>query len=158
LILELVLTALLASTPADAADIELRDQHGGSDRVADHRGEVVVVMVVTARRLRNLKGWERDLKKEFGELRFLRVVDVPEDPPVTHEQVAEKLVRRVPEDIAVLIDIERRWARDLELDTLRPNLLLFDRHGKIVARERGRAEPELVDGFATKIRELASAP
>jgi len=58
----------------------------------------------------------------------------------------------------VLIDIERRWARDLQLDTSRPNLLLFDRHGKIVARERGRAERELVDAFAAKIRELASAP
>jgi len=58
----------------------------------------------------------------------------------------------------VLIDIDRRWARKLELDTLRPNLLLFDRHGELVARERGRAEPELVDAFAANIRELAGAP
>ena len=44
-----------AEVPA-AAEIEMQDQLGGAGAVAAYRGEPVVVMVVTASRLRNLKG------------------------------------------------------------------------------------------------------
>lgn len=153
-----LLAGLLSGTPADLNGIELRDQHGGKDTLAAHQGEVVVVMVVTARRLRNLKGWERDLRERYEELRFMRVVDVPADPPVSYEDVAGKLAKRVPEGIEVLIDMERSWARALDLDTARPNLLLFNRDGDLVARTRGRAKKELVEQFAGRIEALLEAP
>lgn len=153
-----LLFGILAGTPADVIEIELRDQYGRSDSLAAHRGETVVVMVVTARRLRNLKGWERDLRERMEDLRFLRVVDIPEDPPVTHQEVADKLSKRVPDDIAVLIDIERRWARTLALDTARPNLLLFDSAGKLVRHERGRYDAEVAAKLAAEIEALAERP
>lgn len=154
----LLLAGLLAGAPAEVLDLELRDQHGGSDRLAAHRGEVVVVMVVTARRLRNLKGWERDLRERYEDLRFMRVVDVPADPPVSYDDVASKLVKRVPEGIAVLIDMNRGWATALDLDTGRPNLLLFDRDGHLAARTRGRAKQDLVEPFAARIAALLEGP
>jgi hypothetical protein len=136
--------ALLGQTPA-VAELELADHTGGADRLAAHRGEVVVVMIVTAKRLRNLKGWERELRDRYDEIHYLRIADIPEEPPVTYEQVAKKLSTRVPEDVPILIDLDRRWATELELDTSRPNLLLIDRAGKLVASFRGRMEPALLE-------------
>lgn len=161
MIVECLLMAALSGSlpiPDPIERVEFCDQHGDCDRLSSHRGEVVVAMVVTARRLRNLKGWERDLRREFEDLNFFRVVDIPEDSTATREDVVSKLDKRVPQEISVLIDSERRWARDLELDTSRPNVLLFDRQGRIVAREYGLAKAEQVQAFAAKIRELLSAP
>ena len=131
----LLVTVTLGQIPA-VADIALMDQHGVSDRLAAHRDHVVVVMVVTGKRLRNLKAWEKELRESYPEVHFLRIADIPEEPPVTREQVAEKLAKRVPEDISILIDIERRWAGEMKLDTGRPNLLLFDEEGKLAAAFR----------------------
>ena len=80
------------------------------------------------------------------------------NPPVTREQVADKLDKRVPEEVPILIDIERRWARELELDTERPNVLLFDREGRFVAAFHGRAEPELLDEIHAVLDELTGTP
>lgn len=159
LILSTVLLGALTvgQTPA-VAELDLLDQQGRADRLADHSDRVVVVMVVTARRLRNLKGLERDLLERYDELYFMRIADVPEDPPVTREDVARKLNKRVPEDVPILIDIDRHWARELELDTGRPNVLLFDREGRFVASFRGRAEPELLDEIHAALNELTGTP
>jgi len=151
-------SVLLLGLPAEVAELVLPDQRGDRDSLSAHRGKVVVVMVVTAQRLRNLKGWERDLRERFEELEFLRVADVPEDPPVTYRDVADKLAARVPEEVAVLIDIDRRWSSALDLDTGRPNILLIDRQGHLIARFRGRPEPELVEEVSLRIEELLRGP
>lgn len=111
-------------------------------------------MVVTARRLRNLKAWEQDLRERYENLRFMRVVDVPADPPVSYEEVAGMLMKRVPDEIEVLIDLNREWATALNLDTDRPNLLLFDREGYLVARTRGRAKTDFIESFAAEIEKV----
>lgn len=147
----------IGQTPA-VAELDLLDQNGVADRLANHTDRVVVVMVVTARRLRNLKGLERDLHERYDDVYFLRIADIPEDPPVTREQVAHKLNKRVPEEVSILIDIERHWAGELELDTGRPNVLLFDREGRFVAAFRGRAEPELLDEIHAVLDELTGTP
>jgi hypothetical protein len=151
----LMLTAAPGEVPP-VAGVELRDQHGETDSLAAHRGEVVVAMVVTARRLRNLRPWERDLKDRLPEVSFLRIADVPEDPPVTYEKVARKLAKRVPEEISILIDLERRWSKALDLDTDRPNLLLIDRQGRLVEAFRGRHDPELADRVSAALEGLVA--
>jgi len=137
---------------------ELEDQHGNSDSLAAHRGEVVVVMVVTARRLRNLKPWERELRERFDRLVYLRIADVPSDSPADTESVAAKLQERVPDDVSVLIDMERIWATALDLDTDRPNLLLIDRDGELVTSIRGLCVPELVQPLVNRTADLLEQP
>jgi hypothetical protein len=161
-VLPVLLAAALVSpaTRADdsarpaAAEVEMSDQLGGSGSVSQYRGEPVVVMVVTASRLRNLKGWQRDLQERFEDLRFVLVADIPAEPPVTLERVQEKLSTRVPEEVPVLIDLERQWATELELDTDRPNILVLDGSGELVARYHGRKEKVLVDEVCARLEEL----
>lgn len=146
----------VSEVPAAAA-LELPDQLGGSDSVAAHRDNVAVVMVVTARRLRNLKGWQKELQERFESVHFVLIADVPADPPVTFDQVADKLGQRIPEEVPVLIDLERRWATELGLDTERPNLLLFDRQGRLVASFSGRKESALVDRVSEALADLVGS-
>jgi hypothetical protein len=150
-------TAVLGQTP-ELADLKLVDQFGNAGSLADHRDQVVVVMVVTARRLRNLKAWEKDLRERYDDIYFLRIADIPPDPPVTHEQVARKFTKRVPEEVSIFIDIEGQWARGLELDTGRPNLLLFDREGKLAAAFRGRWETAPLKDVYAAMDELMGGP
>jgi hypothetical protein len=93
-------------------------------------------MVVTARRLRSLKGWEVDLRRRFEGLSFLRVVEVPAEPPVAFEDVARKLRDRVPREVPVLVDLERSWTAAYGLDADEVNLLIFDAGGRLVSRFR----------------------
>jgi hypothetical protein len=140
--------------PLDAlADLELRDQYGGTDTLAAHRGETVVAMVVTAKRLRNLKAWERDFRDRFDGIHYLRIADIPSDPPTTYEQVARKLNERVPEDVSVLIDMDSAWATELELDSGRPNILVIDAEGTLLASFHGRHQPELAAEVVSAIEE-----
>jgi hypothetical protein len=154
----LVTALIFGSVPADHnADLDalrqlsLRDQHGTQDSLQAHEGQVLVVMVVTAKRLRNIRPWERDIREQLGDVDFLRITDVPDDSTATYERIAKKLQERVPEEISGLIDVERRWATALGLDTGRPNILLIDGDGTLVAAYRGRHSPELA---ATVIDEL----
>lgn len=150
---QLVMVALLLSATGVAADpvtpesagVVLRDQLGGSDSVAAHKGETTVAMVVTAARLRNLRNWQRDLQARFEAVDFVLIADVPRTPPATFVQVSSKLAKRVPEGVSVLIDLEGRWATELGLDTGRPNLLIFDADGALVDRFRGRHKADLVE-------------
>ena len=64
-----LLGALTVGQAPAVAEIDLLDQHGVADRLADHSDRVVVVMVVTARRLRSLKGLEQDLHDPVRALR-----------------------------------------------------------------------------------------
>jgi hypothetical protein len=140
--------ALLLSvpiSPAEAVAAPLKDQYGRLDRLAAHAGEPVVVMVVTAARLRSLKGWELELRQRTQQgLRVLRVMDVPETPRVGHDEVARRLRERVPREVAVLIDRERLWARAFRLDTREVNLLVFDGVGQLRQAFFGRRTPALV--------------
>ncbi|MGD8896062.1 MAG: hypothetical protein PVJ73_08515 [Acidobacteriota bacterium] len=140
LLLALMLGGILPSETRDIgplADLELHDQYGREDSLRTHRGQVVLVTVVHAKRLRKLQSWEKALRERLEGVHYMRVADVPADPPVTHDEVAEKLRQRVPEEVSILIDLERRWALSLDLDTGQPNLLIFDRRGRLVSSYRG---------------------
>jgi hypothetical protein len=139
---------------AELSALTLVDQHGVEHELARHRGRVLVVMVVTAKRLRNIRPWERDLREHFeDEIDYLRITDVPQDSPATHERIAAKLVDRVPDGVSVLIDVERRWATVLDLDTSRPNILVIDGDGQLVSAQRGRHSPELAAVVIEKLKE-----
>jgi hypothetical protein len=122
---------------------QMPDQHGGRDSLAAHRGNQVIVVVVDARRLGTVRRWEQDLMTRFPKLHILTVADVNEKRPTTVERVASVLNRRVPAEVTVLIDMERLWAREFELDTSAPNLVVFAPDGTLVARFRGRWTAEL---------------
>lgn len=145
-----------ADTPslASIASLELRDLEGNLDSLDAHRGQAVVVMVVNARRLRTLKAWEKDLRDRFADLHYLRIADVPRDPPTTYERVVAKLGQRVPEEVPVLIDMDGAWSTALGLDTDRPNLLLVRPDGTLAATFEGRHGLELADRVAASLREL----
>lgn len=142
------MTPLLLLQLALAAPPPLTDQLGREDSLARHRGETVLALVVTAKRLRSLKGWELALRERLDGVSYLRVVDVPAQPKLSHERVAEKLRKRVPEEVAIGIDLERRWAEAFGLDTDEVNVLLFDAGGGLAARFRGRRSQQLVEQVA----------
>ena len=161
LVYTLILAAAVA-VPQDAVDaigsLRLPDQHGVQDSLAEHRGHVVVVMTVTAKRLRNIKPWERHLRERVDGIHFLRVADVPADSKATHTSVAAKIRERVPEGVSVLIDVDRAWATELDLDTERPNLLIIDRDGRLIASFRGLFAPELLEPVVDQLEELLETP
>jgi hypothetical protein len=138
--------------------VKLRDQYGHEECLADHRGTVVVVTVVTAKRLRNIRPWEKELRQHFEEIDFLRITDVPEDSPASYQQIAEKLTERVPDGVSVLIDLDRLWATTLALDTDRPNLLLIDADGKLVESFRGKHNPELSREVVEAVQAIVDSP
>lgn len=148
LVLCLVVASLTVTDTSAAVDgisgLRLQDQYGEHHSLAEHNGHVTVVMVVTVKRLRNIKPWERSLREQFDDIRYLRIADVPEDSRATYASVAAKLGERVPEGVPVAIDMERAWANQLGLDTDRPNLLIFDRDGRLVTTFRGLCTPELL--------------
>jgi hypothetical protein len=143
----LLLAALAPGQVPAVAELELTDQYGRADSLSAHREQVTVVFVVTARRLRNIKAWESGLRERFEDaVELVRIADVPDsDPPPTHDRVAAKLRKRVPPEVPILIDIERHFARGMELDTDRPNLLIFDARGRFAAGFHGRHDPELFE-------------
>lgn len=146
----------LPSTPPAAADLELRDQHGEAGRLADFRGEPVVAFVVTARRLRNTRAWEEALRERHDDLRTVRIADLPADSPASYEDVAAKLRKRVPDEVPVWIDLDRVWARELALDTGRPNVLVFDRGGVPIAHVRGLVDAALLETISAALSDLES--
>ena len=73
-----------------SSDAQLPDQHGGSDSLAAHRGNAVVVVVVDARRLGTVRRWEQDLLTRFPKLHVLTVADVNETRPTTVERVSSR--------------------------------------------------------------------
>ena len=140
------------------SDLRLRDQYGQQDSLAEHRGNVVVVMVVTAKRLRNIKPWERHLRERVEGVHYLRVADVPADSKADHDSVAARLRERVPEGVPVLIDIERVWAKELELDTARPSVLIIDRDGRLTSSSGGLFAPELLEPVVDQLEQLLEEP
>lgn len=145
--------------PLDAVEgLVLRDQYGVEDTLRAHRGRVVVVMVVDAKRLRTLKAWERDLRENFEQLDYLRIAEVPADTTTTWERVASKLAEQVPDGVSVLIDMEGRWGVELALDTSRPNLIVVDGSGRVRATYAGRHEPALAAVVISDLEKLVAGP
>jgi hypothetical protein len=140
------------------AGLRLADQYGELHSLGEHRGQVVVVMVVSAKRLRNIKPWERRLRERFDELHYLRIADVPADSKAARDAVASKLIERVPEGVSVLIDMDRQWADQLGLDTARPNLLIVDPEGSLVASFRGLHSPQLEAAVIHHLERLLERP
>lgn len=156
-----LLGAALADQPpalAEVVALTLPDHLGGEDRVADYHGEPVVVMVVNAKRLRLIKNWERDLRDHFPDLAIVRIADLPADSDATVAQVQKKYDGRLPEDLVVLIDVDRRWSTALSLDTGRPCLLLLDADGALVASYRSRYKERLAEDLREAVAELIEAP
>jgi hypothetical protein len=136
------------------AALELPDLEGTMDSLDAHRGHTVVVMVVSAKRLRTLKAWERDLRERFEDLHYLRIADVPREPPTTYERVVARLGDRVPEEVRVLVDMDGAWSAALGLDTSRPNLLLVRPDGTVASTYQGRHDPDLAAAVAQDLAEL----
>jgi hypothetical protein len=153
-----VVSGAQAASAEDVARIELVDQHGRTDSLAAHAGDVVVVFVVTANGLLNTKAWEEDLRALVDEVAYLRIADVPAGSTATHERVAAKLQIVVPQSVSVMIDVERRWAAALGLETRVPNLLLYTRQGQLAARYRGRWHPDSVAEVAERLRQIKELP
>jgi hypothetical protein len=143
---------------AEVVQLTLPDHVGGEDRVAAYRGEPVVVMVVNAKRLRLIKPWERDLREEFPDLAIVRIAIRPEDSDATVAEIRDKYDGRVPAEIPVLIDIDRRWATALDLDTGRPNLILLDATGRLVGSFRGRYKEKDAVEVRAAVNALVNPP
>lgn len=139
-------------------DVSLPDQYGVEDCLGAHEGNVAVVFVVSAERLRSVKAWEESLRERFEELDTLRVADVVTNSPTTLERVASKLRERVPEGVSVLIDLDRLWATELELDTEEPNLFIVDARGALVAHYRGRRDPVRLALVTAQLERLLVGP
>ncbi|HHQ14604.1 MAG TPA: hypothetical protein ENK16_06210 [Chromatiales bacterium] len=130
---------LISAVPAlRSTDLpEVPDQYGQPVALDDSSHTVQVAIVVTAKRLRRIKPWEKALIKAFPDLKVVRVADIPRTSPTTYEKVAVKLRKRLPKDLSVGIDLEGDWAKRVNLDTSVPNLLLFDVNGRLAAVHSG---------------------
>lgn len=148
----------LGAATGDVGSVRLPDQFGGEDSLASHRGEVVVLILVSVRKLSAIGRWQERLHEAHPEASFLRIADVPEEPPADPERVAAMLRKRAPPEAPVLMDFERRWAGALALDTAQPNVLLFGRDGALAAQYRGRWSPELGEAVAARLGELLAGP
>lgn len=130
--------ALAALAAPNAADLpSLPDQFGNDVSLDTDAGRVRVAIVVSARKLRRIKPWEKAMREEFPDLVVIRVADVPRSSPTDYDNVAEKLRKRLPEDVPVAIDLEGEWATALGLDTSVPNVLVFDADGKLAYQQSG---------------------
>jgi hypothetical protein len=150
---------LLAVSPTRASEAQgpapgppaLEDQFGKPDSLAAHHGRPVVVLVVNAERVVELKGWEADLRRRFSDLDFIRVVEIPQKPGVRPEGVVRKLRGRLPSDVPTLIDMDSVWSSAYGLEARQVNILLFDREGRQVVRFEGRRERALVERVAAEL-------
>jgi hypothetical protein len=136
---------LFAAAPRAApawTSAALADQHGQALSAGDLRGRPAVVLVVTARRARLLKAWEKALAG-LDEVGLMRVVDVP--PGGKAAEVARMLRQRAPARVRVAVDAERVLARALALDPAEPHVVVLDASGHVVATVRGRGKPAEVE-------------
>jgi hypothetical protein len=145
-----------AEGPVD--HVVLLDQHGKGDSLEAHRGRLVVALVVQARRLRQLKGWEMQIREALEDpeaVHFLRVADIRPGRGTTRASVLAKLEGRVPPDVSILIDLAGEWREGFGLDTSKPNVLLFDVDGRLVHRILGPVSPSVAEELAARMAGLA---
>lgn len=158
-------TALLLPPTLPAADalppaltgLTLPNQFGGTDTLAAHQGQPIMVVVVAVQRLSMIERWERALRERFPGLAFFNVADMPAQGPVDPERAAATLRKRVPPEVPVLMDLERHWATTLKLDTGLPNLLLVDAAGQLVGQWRGRYAESLAAEVMAAVEPVVAA-
>ncbi len=129
----------------------LPDQHGEMGGLQNQPQALQMVIVVSAKRLRRLKPWERELRERYPDLGLLRVADVPVSSPTPVEEVAAKLRKRLPADVDVLIDLDGIWAGHYNLDISVPNLLLFDSGRSLIAQHAGFYKRQRFEAMAVDI-------
>ena len=132
----------------------LEDQFGNHADLTDHAGQVQLAIVVSAKRLRRIKPWEKAIRSEFEAVPVVRVADVPGASSADHADVADKLRRRLPEDVPVLIDLDGVWAGHFDLNVTHPSLLLFDAQGRLVGRYEGMFKQALYEPLRLQLQGL----
>jgi hypothetical protein len=145
------------SAQATALPPALPDQFGATGALSDFPRAPVLVIVVSARRLRQVQRWEEALRSELPGLLSMRVADIDQQPQPQLDDVAGTLAKRAPAGVPILIDMDNEWARAFALNTREPCLLLFDANRKLVTQWRGRARAELVSAVIAGIQGLPSA-
>jgi hypothetical protein len=140
-----------ASLPA------LPDQFGDEVIALNPEPTVRVAILISAKRLRRIRKWETALRERFPGLMIFRVADVPRSAPTDYEDVAETFRKRLPEDLAVGIDLDGRWAAALNVDTSVPNILVFDANGELDAVHSGMFDDKLFAQAAADIDLLLKA-
>ena len=157
----LILLGLVSGSVAYGNELEqppmLKDQYGQNGGLGDYTGQAVLAIVATPRKLRWIGKWEETIRAEIPGLISIRIADVSEQPPPDPNKVADMLRKRVPEDISVLIDLQRHWASHYTLETNEPCLVLFDSDHEVVAKFRGRPKGELVNDVMNTLRDYFPA-
>lgn len=154
--------ALIFFSSALAQPAALPDQHGEMVSLSSYQSQypdqAILAIVVNGRKLRLVKGWEEGLRASYPQLVSMRVADIKDEPRPSQEQVAEKLRKRAPEGVSILIDLENRWATEYSLDTNEPCLLLFAGDGTLVAQFRGRASKAHLGEVNAALAEWLQSP
>jgi len=145
---------LTSSLVAHAAPAPLPDQNDQLLSLADYPNQTVLAIVVSGRKLRHIKKWEEGIRKVYPQLTSVRVADITDEPRPSQEQVAEKLRKRAPADVRIMIDMDNLWATEYELDTSEPCLLLFDDNGQVIAQFRGRANKDRLNEVMVVLAEI----
>ena len=137
---------------------ELTDQFGVSGGLVDPAGELQIAIVVSAKRLRRIRPWERALHEFDAGIPVVRIADVPAGSVATYEDVARTFRKRLPEDLSVLIDLEGAWVAAFDLDSSVPNLLIFGADGALLAQHSGMYKRPLFEALAADLSRLRVAP
>ena len=131
--------------------LALIDQYGEAGGLATDADGLQVAIVVSAKRLRRLKPWEQAIREIDTDVPIVRVADVPRTAPTEYESVAEKLRKRLPPDVNVLVDLEGVWASAYALDVNVPNVLIFDGSGTLLAVHSGMFRKSYVDALTADL-------
>ncbi len=133
------------------------DQFGDAVGVENSGSDVQVAILVSAKRLRRIKKWEKALRERFPDLAIVRVADVPRNAPTEYEVVAEAFRKRLPPDLSVGIDLAGAWASELQIDPAVPNVLVFAGDGELEAVHSGMFSSALFAQAAADIDLLIKA-
>lgn len=144
-----------ANAEVNPVRLTLFDQFGETGGVATDADGLQVAIVVSAKRLRRLKPWERAIREIDTEVPIVRVADVPRTAPTEYENVAEKLRKRLPPDVNVLVDLNGVWASAYGLDVNVPNVLIFDAAGTLVAVHSGMFKKSYAEALAADLAPAA---
>ena len=140
----------------EPGQLALIDQFGERGGLATDADGLQVAIVVSAKRLRRLKPWEQAIRQIDAEVPIVRVADVPRTAPTEYESVAEKLRKRLPEDVNVLVDLEGIWAAAYALDVNVPNVLIFDGSGALLAVHSGMYKKAYADALKVDLLEQSA--
>ena len=155
--LALCMACLPSARAADVSSLTLRDQYGGMDGLQTDGDGLQIAIVVSAKRLRRIRPWEEAIRRIDEDVRLIRVADVPRTAPTDFDAVAEKLAKRLPESLLVLIDLDGAWVTAFDLDSSVPNVLIFDGSGTLLARHSGMYKARLFAPLEADLRNLTAA-